>query len=51
MSVLAALTCSATLNPNTDHQVDTRSGEATCCVCMATHILEPAELLALLEDA
>lgn len=51
MYVLAALTCKATLLPLTDHEVDTRSGEATCCVCKATHTVEAPELLELLEDA
>lgn len=50
MTVLAALTCSATLNPSTDHEVDTRSGEARCCVCGAMTIVEAPELLELLED-
>ena len=49
-AILASLTCSATLNPFTDHEVDTRSGEATCCVCAATHTVDPDDLLALLED-
>lgn len=51
MYVLAALTCKATLIPDMDHEVDTRSGEAHCAVCGAMTIVEAPELLELLEDA
>lgn len=48
MYVLAVLICTRTTS-HTDHEVDTRSGEATCTACGATHTVETADLLDLLE--
>lgn len=48
MYVLATLICSRTTS-ETDHEVDTRSGEATCG-CGAVTVVDLPELLELLED-
>lgn len=48
MYVMTTLNCSRTTS-ETDHDVDTRSGEATC-VCGAVTIVDLPELLELLED-
>lgn len=50
MYVLAVLICPRTTS-HTDHEVDTRSGEAECVACGHRHTVEPIELDALLEDA
>lgn len=50
MYVLAVLICTRTTS-ETDHQVDTRSGEAHCEACGAMTIVELPDLLTLLEDA
>lgn len=47
-AVLTTLPCSRT-DRETDHEVDTRTGTATC-VCGATQDLDSADLDALLED-
>lgn len=47
-AVLAVLICTRTTS-ETDHEVDTRSGEAHCTTCGAMTIVEPADLLDLLE--
>lgn len=50
MYVLAVLICPRSTS-HSDHEVDTRSGEAECVGCGHRHTVEPTELLALLEDA
>ena len=49
MYVLAVQICTRTTG-ETDHEVDTRSGEAHCVACGAMTVVELPELLELLED-
>jgi hypothetical protein len=47
--VIAVLPCSRTTS-ETDHVVNTVTGEAACTACGALQVVEPSEIAELLED-
>lgn len=47
MTVITVLECSL-MEQDADHEVDTRSGEATCTMCGATQAVDAAELAEIL---